>query len=220
MPRAPLAGKNVLVTAGPTWVMIDAVRHIGNLSSGRTGIAIAEKLTESGAAVHLLLGPGSCNTPPGHLQVTRFTTFDELHALVREEVGSRAYDAVIHAAAVSDYRPIAETRGKIGSENEELVLRLTRTPKIVDEIKELDSTAFLVKFKLEVGRTEPELLRIARESGERSGADLVVANDLTEKRDGRHRAFILSGDGVVARVETTEDLARALVSELERRLPE
>lgn len=214
MAHESLSGKQVLVTAGPTWVKIDAVRHIGNVSSGETGAAIARELSSRGAAVHLLLGPA--RIPPPNLpggRVTPFVTFDDLHQLIRAEVGSGRYDALVHAAAVSDYRPVEEVRGKLPSGEEELLLRLRRTPKIVDEVKSLDPDILLVKFKLESGRAEEELLRIARESGIRSRADLVVANDLSEKQGGRHVAYLLSAAGT-RRVETTKELAIVLADAL------
>lgn len=220
MTEGSLTRRQILVTAGPTWVMIDAVRHLGNVSSGRTGVEIAGELARRGAEVHLLLGPGRIPAPQiDRVRVTHFVTFDDLHRLVRTEVGSRRYDAVVHAAAVSDYRPVEEIAGKLDSGEEELILRLRRTPKIVDEIKTLDPEILLVKFKLEVVRGEDELLRIARESGLRSRADLVVANDLSEKEAERHVAYLLRGEEVVSRVETTPDLARALADELAQRLP-
>lgn len=220
MTSRSLSGRRVLVTAGPTWVFLDAVRHIGNLSSGRTGLDIARALAESGAAVTLLLGPGRVQPTAEdreRMEVVPFVTFDDLHGLVRERVGSRGYDALIHAAAVSDYRPVEEAPGKLPSGEEELVLRLRRTPKIVDEVKGLDPGIFLVKFKLEVGRSEAELLEIARESGSRSRAALVVANDLTQIGQERHVAYLVDGPRV-RRCETTSELAGALVDELAGRL--
>ncbi len=215
----PLAGRRVLVTAGPTWVRLDAVRHLGNVSSGRTGFLIARRAADLGAEVTLLLGPGRVRPESGHgLRVVEFETFDELHALVRLHVGSRAYDALVHAAAVSDYRPAEEQPGKLSSDAEELVLRLVRTPKIVDEVRDLDPGLLLVKFKLEVGRTEAELAAIARASRERSRADLVVANDLAGMGGGRHPALLLDAGGNVARVETTEGLADCLLGEITVRL--
>lgn len=218
-----LAGRRILVTAGPTWVFIDAVRHIGNVSSGHTGLEIARALAGAGADVALLMGPGRAQPAPGdreRLEIIPFVTFDDLHRLVRERVASRGLDALIHAAAVSDYRPVEEIAGKLPSGEEEVVLRLRRTPKIVDEVKELDPEIFLVKFKLEVGRSEPELLEIARASRIRSRADLVVANDLTQIGEGRHTAFIVDGSGAARRCETTSELASGLVRELAARLPD
>ncbi|MCC2671182.1 MAG: hypothetical protein K0Q72_3653 [Armatimonadetes bacterium] len=215
MENPDLTGRRVLVTAGPTRVPIDAVRHISNVSSGRTGLEIARAAAQAGAEVTLLLGPGRATAASaGRLQVIDFVTFDDLHFAVREQVGSRSYDALIHTAAVSDYRPVAEEPGKIPSNAEELVIRLRRTPKIVDEVRALDPHITLVKFKLEVGRTEAELLEIARTSRDRSDADFIVANDLTRISDTAHPALILDRERVIAQVGTTNELAEAVTGVL------
>lgn len=224
MPTVPLpslSGQRVLVTAGPTWCPIDAVRHLANLSSGGTGLTIARALAAAGAETTLLLGPGRVlptEADRSALRILDFVTFDDLHAAVREQVGSHGYDAMVHTAAVSDYRLKEENVGKLSSEAEELVLRLVRTPKIVDEVKALDPKILLVKFKLEVGRTEAELLEIGARSRERSGAELLVANDLTGKTGALHAAHLLDADGIVERVETTAALAGLLVRVLAERL--
>jgi phosphopantothenoylcysteine synthetase/decarboxylase len=216
-----LAGRRVLVTAGPTWVHVDAVRHLSNLSSGRTGLLIARAVAERGAEVVLLLGPGRAlpsSDDRARLRIIDFVTFDDLHALVREHVGSRSYDSLVHTAAVSDYRPAQEERGKLPSGEDELVLRLRPTPKIVDEVRPLDPDILLVKFKLEVGRTEDELLAIAEASRARSDADMVVANDLSRMDRERHPAVLMDRQGVRARVETTAELAERLADELAKEL--
>jgi phosphopantothenoylcysteine synthetase/decarboxylase len=221
MPEASLAGRRILVTAGPTWVRLDAVRHIGNFSTGRTGLVIAREAAARGAAVTLLLGPGRiCPSAADRsaVRIQSVVTFDDLHHAVREHVAAGAYDAMIHTAAVSDYRPVSEERGKIPSGEEELVIRLRPTPKIVDEVKRLDPSIFLVKFKLEVGRTEEELLRIARQSRERSDADLIVANDLAVLTSTRHPAYLLDREQLLSRVDTTAGLAQALLQEIAVRL--
>lgn len=214
-----LNGKRILVTAGPTRVPIDAVRYISNVSSGGTGLKIALEAAKAGADVTLLMGPGAAQpVEMSGLRVTRFVTFDELHQEVRGRVGSRAYHALIHAAAVSDYRVASVEAGKIPSGEAELTLRLTPTPKIVDEIRGLDPDITLVKFKLEVGRSEAELLEIARRSGVRSDADFVVANDLARITGGAHPAWILDRAGVVAQVGTNDELAFRLVGVLANHL--
>jgi phosphopantothenoylcysteine synthetase/decarboxylase len=225
MKKAPtsLQGRRILVTAGPTWVRVDAVRHLGNVSSGRTGLEIARKLADRGAEVTLLFGPGRALPTirdERTMAIRHFETFDDLYGLVKTHVGSGNYDAMVHSAAVSDYEPVEVNTGKLSSEAEELVIRLRRTPKIVDEVKELDPGILLVKFKLEVGKSEEQLVRIARESALRSGADLMVANDLSGLGEGRHAALILAGDEVLARCETNEELAEQLADQLALRLTE
>lgn len=225
MKKAPtsLQGRRILVTAGPTWVRIDAVRHLGNVSSGRTGLEIARTLVDRDAEVTLLFGPGRAVVTlkdERSMAIQRFETFDDLYGLVKTYVGSGGYDAMVHSAAVSDYEPVEVSAGKLSSEAEELVIRLRRTPKIVDEVKKLDPSVLLVKFKLEVGKPEEELIRIARESAQRSRADLMVANDLTGLGEGRHAALILAGDELVARCATNEELAENLADQLAVRLPD
>lgn len=206
-----LDGRRLLVTAGPTRVPIDAVRFISNVSSGGTGLRIAQTAAAAQAHVTLLMGPGTVPVSEGpRLRLVRFVTFADLQQAVRSHVGSREYDAVIHAAAVSDYELAATNPGKISSEEAELVLRLRPTPKIVDEIRTLDPQITLVKFKLEAGRTVEELLEIARRSGERSDADLVVANDLASITDTAHPAWILRRGDVVAEAGTSAELAEQL----------
>jgi phosphopantothenoylcysteine synthetase/decarboxylase len=211
-----LAGRRILVTAGPTQVPIDAVRFISNVSSGRTGVEIARVAAAAGAEVTLLLGPGRVAADlHAPYRTIEFVTFDHLHAALRHHVGSGAYDALVHAAAVSDYRPVMEERGKIPSENEVLVLRLQRTPKLVDEIRALDRSIILVKFKLEVARSEAELLEIARQSRAASDADFILANDLAQMTGSVHPAYLVDRTGdVVARVETTGELALRLCETL------
>jgi len=211
-----LEGYRVLVTAGPTRIPIDSVRYISNVSSGGTGLRIAREAVAAGADVTLLMGPGTVHVDAApRLRVVRFVTFDDLHRLVREQVGSRAYDAVIHVAAVSDYRVANEEAGKIPSGEAGLTLRLLPTPKIVDEIRGLDPGIVLVKFKLEVGRSESELLKIARRSGRRSDADFVVANDLSGITLDAHPAWLLDCEGVViAQTATNGELATRLVEAL------
>lgn len=221
MTATALPGRRVLITAGPTWVRIDAVRHVSNVSSGGTGLALAREAARRGAEVLLLLGPGQvCPTAADRaaFRIQPFITFDDLHAAVREQLTAHRFEVLIHAAAVSDYRPVAEERGKLSSGEEELVLRMRPTPKIVDEVKELAPEILLVKFKLEVARSETDLLAIAERSRARSGAELIVANDLDRKGAGKHRAYLLDAGGVLARTETTEALAERLLDEVGRRL--
>lgn len=220
-PSVRLDGFHILITAGPTWVRIDPVRHIGNFSSGKTGLAIAAAAAERGAEVTLLLGPVQVSTygvENERLRIVPFVTFDELHALVRRELSTGRYDAMIHAAAVSDYRPISEATVKLPSGEDELVLRLRPTPKIVDEVKSLAPDTLLVKFKLEVSRSVEELHAIARASAARSHADLVVANDLSEYHGAQHVAYILDSEQVLGRTETTAELADVLLQVLGERL--
>ncbi|NBO91619.1 MAG: bifunctional phosphopantothenoylcysteine decarboxylase/phosphopantothenate synthase [Planctomycetia bacterium] len=209
---------NLLVTAGNTLAPIDKVRGLTNIFTGRTGAAIAAEAKSRGHSVTLL----TSHPQPGDVP---FRTFDELHHLMADHV-PRA-DAVVHCAAVSDYlvagtytaalgcgNPV-DNSGKIKSDMPELWLRLVRAPKLVDQIREpWGFRGVLVKFKLEVGISDEQLLTIAERSRVQSRADLMVANTL----EGASRVAFLgpltSGYERIAR----PDLPRCLLEEIERRI--
>ena len=216
----PLQGKRILISAGPTWVPIDAVRHIGNFATGRLGLHLAREAARRGAAVTLLLGPARvCLSEADRAQISvlDYTYFDDLRTLVHREVGSRTYDAFLHSAAVSDYAP-APAAGQIRSGTKEMVLRLHPLPKIVDEVKPLHPGILLVKFKLEVGATRDDLIRIGTESRARSQADLLLANEQGSIQGERHPAVLLGPEGVLADVTTRDELVQVLLDTVGRRL--
>ena len=183
----------LLVTAGNTLAPIDSVRGITNVFTGRTGARIAAEATMSGYDVDLLTSHPDVvdETVVDYslLTIDAFTTFDELAQLMEDRFTKERWDVVIHAAAVSDYRctgvyqspnadsPPLDATQKIPSRHQELWLRLLPTPKLVDKIRQpWGFKGVLVKFKLEVGVSDVELVGRAREGWERSDADLVVAN--------------------------------------------
>ncbi|HAJ56161.1 MAG TPA: hypothetical protein DCL35_00130 [Candidatus Omnitrophica bacterium] len=211
----PLKGKKILITAGPTWVPIDDVRVISNVSSGELGLLLAKNALKYGADIDLLLGPVSRPVPlDKKIRITRFTYFDELHDKVVLALKSNKYDVILHCAAVSDYLPRA-VRGKISSEQGQLVLRLDRAPKIVDDIRRLAPEAFLVMFKLEGNVTDAVLLKRALEAMKRVGADLVIANRFINKK---YRGFILGTDNILARTVSKPELAGKLFKALQEKL--
>ncbi|MFA4846501.1 MAG: phosphopantothenoylcysteine decarboxylase [Patescibacteria group bacterium] len=157
------------------------------------------------------------------LLIVRFRTFDDLARIMEQEIRTGGYDVVIHSAAVSDYEVAGVLRqgslgnlepidfeAKVSSKHPELYLRLVPTFKIVDRIKkEWGFKGKLVKFKLEVGKSDEELIEIAKKSGVASDADLIVANCLEWARE---RAYIIDWDGVinVTREKLPKELALRL----------
>ena len=233
---------NLLVTAGNTHAPIDRVRVITNVFSGRTGAAIARAAVGRGHRATLLTShPETIPEPLGGLAVVSYQTFDELAFRLKQEVTSGAYDAVLHAAAVSDYltagayvpesgtafnpqtrqwagesgppRLVEHRAGKIKSHGPELWLRLVRAPKLIDLVRSpWGFRGVLVKFKLEVAVTDAELLATAEASRVQSGADLIVANTL----DGMAEfAYVGPVGGRYERVPRS-DLAGRLVEAVER----
>lgn len=211
-----LKNKRILITAGPTWVAIDKVRVISNIASGQTGKLLSKEAERAGAKVTLLLGPVAGDCCLGHsARIIRFKFFDELKELMLKELSFHKYDAVIHCAAVADYRPKRSYMGKIGSGRKELSLRLEPTPKIIDIIRRADHSLILVAFKFEPQAAKVELIKKARTLLKRSGADVVVANTADHNR---YKAYIVREDAVRGAIFTKEALSKALISEIGARI--
>jgi phosphopantothenate-cysteine ligase/phosphopantothenoylcysteine decarboxylase/phosphopantothenate--cysteine ligase len=213
---------NILATAGNTQTSIDRVRCITNIFSGRTGARVAAAAAARGHRVTLLTSHPEVLGGDTGVQVRPYRTFDDLDALMAEEITSGLYDAVVHAAAVSDYHVAGvfagrggkledAAAGKVKSHHSELWLRLVPAPKLIDKVRaEWGFAGTLVKFKLEVGVADAELLDIAERSRAHSGADLMCANTL----EGMHEwAFLGAGRGGYRRVSRA-DLPSVLIDAL------
>jgi phosphopantothenoylcysteine decarboxylase/phosphopantothenate--cysteine ligase len=208
-----LKGKHILVSAGSTWVSIDTVRVITNIFKGKIGLTIATEAAGLGANVTLLLGPSidiSNLVVPKNLKIYRFRYFDELDMWINKLLRNKHFDAVIHSAAVSDFKVNKVYKGKIKSNTEKLILELIPTKKIVDNIKKLDPSAFLVKFKLEVGITTAMLIKTAKSSMKKSNADLIVAN-IYDPNYKDHKAYIVDKYDEVKCVVGKIEIAHAVL---------
>jgi len=176
-----LSGEVVLVTAGGTREAVDAVRFLGNRSSGKMGFAVAEEAARRGAEVVLVAGPTALATPPG---VRRLDVESALE--MRDSVFAELPRAtiVVKAAAVSDFRPAEVEERKIKKEDlppgQGITLDLVRTPDILAEICREKGDRIVVGFAAE----SHDLVEAARRKLERKGCDLVVANDITREASG------------------------------------
>jgi phosphopantothenoylcysteine decarboxylase / phosphopantothenate---cysteine ligase len=168
----PLAGRTVLVTAGPTHEPLDPVRFLGNRSSGRMGFAVAAEAARRGARVLLVAGPVALATPAGVVRLD-VTTAREMQSAVREHAA--AADLVVMAAAVADFRPRRPAPAKIRREEGPPAIELEENPDILAGLRAAAPGAVLVGFAAE---TE-ELERNARAKLERKGVDFLVANDVS-----------------------------------------
>lgn len=241
---------NVLITAGNTMTLIDKVRAITNVFSGKTGTQIALEAHRRGHQVTLLTShpevvqqlSSESDTLTERWALYRYRTFEDLQKEMQQLITPGNFDVIIHSAAVSDYqavgvyapgedtsfdpqsgqwqasdnRPTMEDRkaGKVKSNEDELWIRLTRTPKLVDLIRsEWAYQGLLVKFKLEVGINDEELLNIAERSRQHSKADLMVANTL---ESATHTAFIGPLNDEYEKVSRRE-LASRLLTIVEQR---
>ena len=177
-----LRGRHVLVSAGPTYEDIDAVRYVGNRSSGRMGFAIAGEARRRGARVTLVAGP-TLVQPPAVDTLVRVRSAAEMHEAVMHAAAGA--DAVIMAAAVADYTPAQAAAGKIAKADAPMTLTLQRTKDILADLGSMRngfgaSAPVLVGFAAETDN----VVSRAREKRARKKADLIIANDVSRPDRG------------------------------------
>jgi phosphopantothenoylcysteine decarboxylase/phosphopantothenate--cysteine ligase len=174
-----LQNKRILMTAGPTIEYIDPIRIITNHSTGKTGVLLASGLISGGAKVTLIYGPGQ-EKPPKGAKVIPVKTVMEMFTAVKKEM-KKKFDVVILAAAASDYVPTKSNKSKIKSTSKQMIVKLQRAPKIIDQIKKIQKDVFLVGFKAETNLTKINLIKIARKKLQETKADMIIANDIGTK---------------------------------------
>ncbi len=168
-----LAGRTVVVTAGPTRESIDPVRYITNRSSGKMGYAVARAAAAQGARVVLISGPVNLPPPPA-IETINITTAAEMYQSTHDHVGDA--DIFIAAAAVADYRPATQATTKIKKDSETTRIDLVRCPDILAAVAALDIAPFTVGFAAETENVE----QYARSKLEKKGLDMIVANRVGE----------------------------------------
>lgn len=170
----PLRGRTIVVTAGGTEEPIDPVRVITNRSSGKMGFAIAEEARDLGANVRLILARTSAAPPTGVERIEAPTASAMSDAVLRE---MKSADALIMAAAVSDFTPAATRSGKIPRSGDGLKLNLKATPDILSQVRERYPKKHLVGFALETG----DEVRRGKEKRKKKGLDLIAVNNPTRE---------------------------------------
>ncbi len=172
-------GKKILVTAGPTYEPIDPVRFIGNRSSGKMGIAIAENLAQRGAKVQLLLGPTALRPTNPNIETILVPTAQNMFEAAMERFA--ACDAAILSAAVADYRPENMATEKIKKTGDHLTLQLVKTPDIAAALgQQKQPHQRLIGFALE---TNDEIAH-AQGKLQRKNFDAIVLNSLRDEGAG------------------------------------
>ena len=212
-----LAGRRVVVSAGPTWEPIDPVRFVGNRSSGKMGFAVAVEAFARGAEVTLVVGPGTVEPPEGP-RVVEVGTAEEMREVVLLAAGEA--DAIVMAAAVADFRPESTFASKLKKEGGAPELRLVPTADILAELGASKGERVLVGFAAETD----DLERAGRAKLEAKGLDLVVVNEVGRPGTGfgaeTNRAAILSrtGEDEPLQDRTKQELASAICDRLAKLL--
>ena len=212
---SPIAGKKVVITAGPTYEKIDPVRFIGNYSSGKMGFAIAEECLRRGADVTLVVGPVSLTCSSGIRRLDVESCQDMYDAATSEFADA---DVAILAAAVADFRPALVADRKIKRGKDDMVITLCPTHDIAAALgatKKSDQT--LVAFALETNDEEANAMRKL----EKKNADFVVLNSLRNEgtcfRTDQNQIEIVSRDGKTSYEKKSKaDTASDIVDYLEK----
>jgi len=190
--------KQMLITAGPTHEPIDAVRFIGNRSSGRMGCALADAAAGRGWAVTLLLGPMTVLPTSDTVSVKRFRTCEDLGKLLKETV--EGADVLVMAAAVADFRPKVNPgafNGKFRRTGQTMTLELESTPDLLAGVAlRKRSDQYMVGFALE---PREELEASAKAKMERKRVDMVVGNPLETMESTQIEGIVFEPGGKVTK---------------------
>jgi phosphopantothenoylcysteine decarboxylase/phosphopantothenate--cysteine ligase len=216
----PLAGKKVLITAGPTYESIDPVRFIGNHSSGKMGYSIADVFAENGADVTLVSGPSEQHLENKNIKLISVKSAHEMYEACLEHFEST--DITVLAAAVADYRPVEIADHKIKKKASNMVLDLEKTVDIAQSLGELKKkNQFTVGFALETEQEDTN----AVEKLNRKHFDIIVLNSLNDKGAGfgydtnKITIFDTSGEKIDFEMKSKKEVAIDIVNEVIKRLP-
>lgn len=196
----------VLITCGPTWVPVDDVRVISNVSSGRMGHLIAQGFSHNGDEVTLIEGPVTDAIDIKKIRILKYQYFDELAKLLKKEC-RYGYDVIIHASAVSDFRVSRAVKGKLSS-SKSPQLSFVATPKLINDIKIWAPNSLLVGFKLEPNISKAKILSLTKGLFAKAQCDLVVLNSIVP----RYKGYAVNADQeIMATASRKEDMAVSLV---------
>ena len=215
--KTDLGGLRVMITAGGTREPIDAVRYVGNRSSGKMGFALARAAYDRGAAVDLVEANVYLPDVPGARQI-KTPTAGEMHAAVMSRLAD--VDILIMAAAVADYKVVDPRGGKMAKSLDDLSIHLEPTVDILCDVAAARDGQFIVGFAAEYG---PEGIERARRKLERKNLDMIVCNDISRSDIGfssdYNEVIILTRDGET-RIERApkETVAELILDDIARRV--
>ena len=209
----PLKGKKILITAGPTYEAIDPVRFIGNFSSGKMGIALANEAVRQGAEVHLVLGPSSEKNIHSQIHLHRVVSAQQMYEAAVTEFPS--CDIAILAAAVADYTPETVAPEKIKKKGGNLSLTLVPTVDILASLGKIKTTQTLIGFALE---TENEVAN-AQTKLEKKNLDGIVLNSLRDAgagfgTDTNKVTFITKETQISFPLKSKEEVAKDILAQI------
>lgn len=214
-----LSGKKFLVTAGPTYEAIDPVRFIGNYSSGKMGVAIAEALAVNGGEVVLILGPSALEVSHPLIRVIRVSSAAEMYDAAKAH--HETADGCVFAAAVADYSPLNPSKKKIKKKEDEMAISLKRNTDIAGTLGEAKRASQIhVGFALETNDEESN----ARAKLKKKNLDLIVLNSLNDKGSGfQHDTnkvtfFFKNGETEVSQLLPKPEIAAILVEKIKKLL--
>jgi phosphopantothenoylcysteine decarboxylase/phosphopantothenate--cysteine ligase len=210
-----LKGKKALVTAGPTHEPFDPIRFIGNQSTGKMGVAIANELAQRGAAVELVLGPSSIEINDPRIRVTRVQSAEEMYNACLEIFPST--QIAVMSAAVADYTPVSFSSEKIKKNSETFTLELSRTKDILHDLGEKKKAGqILVGFALE----NTDEAAYARKKLKSKNADMIVLNSLNDAGAGfgfdtnQITIFEKYGEEIPYKQKSKQQVARDIVDRI------
>ena len=230
--------KKIIITSGGTSERIDNVRKITNSSSGKLGMTIANHLLEGNndIMIYYVCSKNSLRPTDKRVKVVEIDGTMDLKNTIEGLLTREHIDYFIHSMAVSDYMTDYATTierikesvkehddideafknieviggSKISSYEDNLVIVLKPTPKIISIIKNLSPSTYLVGFKLLDGVSKEELIEVAKRLRNKNNCDLVVANDLATIRNGEHIGYIIDKNNEVEKAHGKDDIAKKL----------
>lgn len=231
--------KKIVITAGGTSEKIDNVRKITNSSSGKLGMTIANHLLDQNEdlIIYYVCSKNSLRPTDERVNVIEIEGTIDLKNKIENLLLNEKIDYFIHSMAVSDYMIDYVTTlqmikqsvknndnlddafsnieiingSKISSYEDNLLIVLKPTPKVISIIKDLSPSTYLVGFKLLDGVSKEELIEVAKKLRDKNKCDLVVANDLSTIRNGEHIAYIIDKDNKIEESHGKDDIAKKIV---------
>ncbi|MBN2532213.1 MAG: bifunctional phosphopantothenoylcysteine decarboxylase/phosphopantothenate--cysteine ligase CoaBC [Spirochaetales bacterium] len=176
--------KKILINAGRTVEYIDPVRVLTNNSTGKMGMAVAEKAVQMGGDVTVVYGKGTARRPSG-CRIIDVETAVQMNEAIMKELKKKKYDLVILSAAIADFRPKEKSNEKISTHtHSELTLTLVPNPKILDTVKKVSPGSFIVAFRALYHLAQVELIDNAYTRMLKADADLIAVNDVSKADTG------------------------------------